>query len=53
MQKPDGVLFPDKANLYMVAIEDKKYKDEKIHCVLTKIVRNNRHQHSCIRNRSL
>ncbi|XP_064400312.1 protein arginine N-methyltransferase 1-like [Halichondria panicea] len=29
--KPDGVLFPDKASLYMVAIEDKKYKDEKIH----------------------
>lgn len=29
--KPGGILFPDKACLYVTAIEDKKYKDEKIH----------------------
>lgn len=27
---PNGVLFPDKANLYVCAIEDRQYKDEKI-----------------------
>jgi protein arginine N-methyltransferase 1 len=27
---PDGVLFPDKASLYVCAIEDRQYKDEKI-----------------------
>lgn len=27
---PDGVLFPDKANLYVCAIEDRQYKEEKI-----------------------
>ncbi len=31
-QKPGGLLFPDRACLYVTAIEDKKYKDEKIHC---------------------
>lgn len=28
----DGVLFPDKAQLYVCAIEDREYKDEKINC---------------------
>jgi len=27
---PGGVLFPDKASLYMCAIEDRQYKDDKI-----------------------
>lgn len=25
-------MFPDRAALYMVAIEDRQYKDFKIHC---------------------
>ncbi|CAB3396695.1 unnamed protein product [Caenorhabditis bovis] len=29
--KPDGLLFPDKARLYVCAIEDRQYKDDKIH----------------------
>ena len=32
LQKPGGLLFPDKACLYLCAIEDRSYKDEKIHC---------------------
>ena len=32
LQQPGGLLFPDKACLYVTAIEDRKYKDEKIHC---------------------
>jgi len=28
--QPDGILFPDKARLYVTAIEDRSYKDEKI-----------------------
>merc|ERR1712002_1253680 len=28
--KPDGLLFPDKASLFMTAIEDRDYKDDKI-----------------------
>jgi hypothetical protein len=31
-QAPGGLIFPDKATLYIGAIEDEKYKDEKIHC---------------------
>jgi type I protein arginine methyltransferase len=27
---PDGILFPDKAVLYLCAIEDRQYKDEKV-----------------------
>lgn len=27
---PNGVLFPDKAVLYLCAIEDRQYKDEKV-----------------------
>jgi len=29
--KPDGMLFPDKCALYICAIEDRQYKDDKIH----------------------
>lgn len=28
--QPDGVLFPDRCTLYITAIEDRQYKDEKI-----------------------
>jgi len=28
--KPDGLLFPDRASLYICAIEDRQYKDDKI-----------------------
>ncbi|XP_059412778.1 protein arginine N-methyltransferase 1 isoform X1 [Carassius carassius] len=30
--KPDGLIFPDRATLYVTAIEDRQYKDYKIHC---------------------
>ncbi|XP_057711280.1 protein arginine N-methyltransferase 8-like isoform X1 [Corythoichthys intestinalis] len=30
--KPGGLMFPDRASLYVVAIEDRQYKDFKIHC---------------------
>ncbi len=33
-QQPDGILFPDIARLYVTAIEDRSYKDEKINCKL-------------------
>lgn len=29
--KPDGFLFPDKCSLYITAIEDRQYKEDKIH----------------------
>jgi hypothetical protein len=29
---PDGLLFPDKATIYLAAIEDQDYKEEKINC---------------------
>ncbi|XP_077356863.1 protein arginine N-methyltransferase 8-B-like isoform X3 [Festucalex cinctus] len=29
--KPGGLMFPDRASLYVVAIEDRQYKDFKIH----------------------
>jgi len=32
-QKPDGLIFPDRATLYVTAIEDRQYKDYKIHCM--------------------
>lgn len=32
IQKPGGLMFPDRAALYVVAIEDRQYKDFKIHC---------------------
>lgn len=28
--KPDGIMFPDRCTLYITAIEDRQYKDEKI-----------------------
>jgi hypothetical protein len=31
---PDGLLFPDKATIYLAAIEDQDYKEEKINCTL-------------------
>ena len=31
---PDGLLFPDKATIYLAAIEDQDYKEEKINCEL-------------------
>jgi len=30
--KPGGTLFPDKATIYIAAIEDEDYKAEKINC---------------------
>ena len=30
--KPDGLIFPDVATLYLAAIEDSEYKEEKINC---------------------
>ena len=35
MQTPDGMIFPDRATLYVTAIEDRQYKDYKIHCEWT------------------
>lgn len=32
--KPEGILFPDKANMYVVAIEDAEYREDKINCKL-------------------
>ena len=32
LQKPGGLLFPDKAQLYLCAIEDRQYKEDKIYC---------------------
>lgn len=31
---PNGLIFPDKAHIYMAGIEDGEYKDEKIGCKL-------------------
>jgi hypothetical protein len=33
--KPDGLLFPDQASIYIAAIEDEDYKAEKIECEST------------------
>ena len=30
--KPGGLIFPDRATLYIAAIEDQDYKEEKINC---------------------
>ena len=30
--KPDGLIFPDHARMYISAIEDQDYKEEKINC---------------------
>ena len=32
--KPGGLIFPDHATLYLAAIEDSDYKEEKINCRL-------------------
>lgn len=32
--KPGGLMFPDEATLYIAAIEDMDYKEEKINCEL-------------------
>ena len=31
-QKPDGIMLPDKAQLYLCGIEDRQYKEDKIYC---------------------
>ncbi len=31
---PDGLIFPDKATLFLAGIEDGEYKEEKIGCML-------------------
>ena len=36
-QKPDGLIFPDTATMYLAAIEDQEYKDEKINCTCSTI----------------
>lgn len=33
--KPDGLIFPDKATIFMAGIEDGDYKEEKIGCEFT------------------
>ena len=30
--KPGGLIFPDRATMYIAAIEDQEYKEEKINC---------------------
>lgn len=32
VQAEDGVVLPDKTSLYLTAIEDAEYKDDKIEC---------------------
>jgi hypothetical protein len=32
IQAEDGVVLPDKTSLYLTAIEDAEYKDDKIEC---------------------
>ena len=41
LQAKDGIIMPDRATLYINAIEDRQYKDEKIHCksVITIVIR--------------
>jgi len=34
-KKPGGLMFPDTATMYLAAIEDQDYKDEKINCATT------------------
>lgn len=35
---PNGLIFPDKATIFMAGIEDGEYKDEKIGCVCNSLV---------------
>jgi type I protein arginine methyltransferase len=32
LQAKDGLIFPDKASLYLCAIEDSEYREDKINC---------------------
>lgn len=34
LQVPNGLVLPDKASLYLTAIEDADYKEDKIECEL-------------------
>ena len=34
---PGGLMFPDRATLYVCGIEDRQYKDDKIHWQVTSI----------------
>lgn len=34
--KPGGLIFPDTASLYICAIEDQEYKEEKINCTCSR-----------------
>lgn len=36
--KKDGLIFPDNATLYLAAIEDQDYKEEKINCASLSIL---------------
>jgi len=38
MQVNDGIILPDKASLYLTAIEDAEYKEDKIECENTSII---------------
>lgn len=38
--KPGGLIFPDNATLYLAAIEDSEYKEEKINCALFHVLWN-------------
>ena len=40
----DGLIFPDKATIFMCGIEDGDYKDEKIGCKSTKQARRDMHE---------
>jgi hypothetical protein len=35
--KPDGLIFPDVATMYLAAIEDQDYKEEKINCACSRV----------------
>jgi len=36
--KPGGLIFPDNASMYICAIEDQDYKEEKINCACSFVV---------------
>ena len=36
--KPGGLMFPDTASMYICAIEDQDYKEEKINCECSYLV---------------
>jgi len=37
--KPKGLIFPDTATLYLAALEDQDYKEEKINCAFWSFAR--------------